>query len=150
MWWILWLILTVIFLSIEFFLPDPVTVWFGLSSGVVWTVSLIFPSLPWYWEIILFIALSIGAIIALPPKRMKTYLKKIKRETDQETNFEYACKYTGIVQEEVNNDLSTGLVKINGVVWVARSEDNTILEKNSFVTVTSVSGNKLYVKKKEE
>ena len=150
MWWVVWLIAAVVLLLVEFLLPDPVTVWFGLSAAVVWLLSLIFQNMPWYWEVILFVVLSIGLLVAMPPRRMKMFLKKIKRQTEQETDFEYILKHIGVVQENVNNDLSTGLVKINGVVWSARSVDNTLIEKGSIVTIDSVDGNKLYVKKKEE
>ncbi len=150
MWWIVWLIAAVFLLLVELLLPDPVTVWFGLAAGVVCLFALIFQNMPWYWEVVLFVALSIGLLVVFPPRRMKMLLKKIKRHRDEETDFEYILKHIGIVQENVNNDLSTGLVKINGVVWSARSVDNTLIKKGSIVTIESVDGNKLYVKKKEE
>lgn len=148
--WIVWLIAAVLLLLIEFLLPDPVTVWFGLAAGVVALFSLIFQEVSLFWNAIIFIVLSISALVAVPPRRMKMFLKKIKRQTEQETDFEYILKHIGVVQETVNNDLSTGLVKINGVIWSARSVDNTLIEEGSIVTIESVDGNKLYVKKKEE
>ena len=150
MWWIIWLVLAITLLAIDLLLPDPITVWFGMAASVVWLVSLIIPSIPWYWEITMFLVLSIGAVIALPPKRIKPFLKRLKGQSDQETDFEFLLKYTGVVEECINNDLSTGLVKIHGVVWSARSVDNSTIEKGSIVTIQSVNGNKLYVKKKKE
>ena len=150
MWWLVWLCVAVVLLLIELLLPNPVTVWFGLAAAVVSLAALIFSNLSWYGEIGLFVVLSIVAVIALPTRRINPILRKIKRHKEQETDFEYVLKHTGVVQEEVNNDLSTGLVKINGVVWSARASGEEIIEVGSIVAVESVNGNKLYVKKKEE
>ena len=150
MWWLVWLCVAVVLLVIELLLPNPVTVWFGLAAAVVSLAALIFSNLSWYGEIGLFVVLSIVAVIALPTRRINPILRKIKRQNEQETDFEYVLKHTGVVQEEVNNDLSTGLVKINGVVWSARASGEEIIEAGSIVAVESVNGNKLYVKKKEE
>jgi membrane protein implicated in regulation of membrane protease activity len=148
MWWI-WLILAIVLLLIEYLLPDPVTVWSGLAAAVVCLFALI-PPIPWYVEIILFIVISIGLMIAFPPKKAKKLLRRLKLQAKQETALDYLLKNVAVVKETVDNDLSTGVVKVNGVLWTARSVDNTVIEKESIVSIESIDGNKLYVKLKEE
>ena len=50
----------------------------------------------------------------------------------------------------IDNDLETGEVKINGLVWTARSVDGAVIEEGALVTVQEIQGNKLLVIRAEK
>ena len=52
--------------------------------------------------------------------------------------------------EEINNLDAKGAVKLNGMVWTARSEDGTIIPAEATVTAVRIEGVKLIVKKTNE
>lgn len=63
------------------------------------------------------------------------------------TNFELDIGKTAVVTEKIDNSISEGRVKLDGTNWAARSEDNSIIEEGSVVTVKQVDGAKLIVSK---
>ena len=63
------------------------------------------------------------------------------------TNYELDIGKTAVVTEDINNDLSVGRVKLNGVNWEARSEDGSTISAGAIVTVKEISGSKLIVSK---
>ena len=63
------------------------------------------------------------------------------------TNYELDIGKTAVVTEDINNALSVGRVKLNGVNWDARSEDGMEISAGSIVTVKEISGSKLIVSK---
>lgn len=63
------------------------------------------------------------------------------------TNFELDVGKTAVVTERIDNSISEGRVKLDGTNWAARSEDNSIIEEGSVVTVKQVDGAKLIVSK---
>ena len=145
MWWILWLGSAMALLVLEMLVTDLVSIWFAAAAFLVGIVTAIFPSLHWGWQIFIFAILSAALLFSTRPL-VKKFLKKRK---SQETNLELILGHVGIVEEDVNNDLALGAVRINGLVWSARSEDGTEIEKGEFVVVQNISGNKLIVKKRE-
>ena len=76
--------------------------------------------------------------------------KFLKRRQDQETNLDLVVNHKGRVMEEINNDYETGAVKINGIVWSARSANGEIVEIDALVNVLQIKGNKLIVEKNNE
>lgn len=145
MWWILWLGLAVALLGVELLTSDLVSIWLAVAAFLLGIVTAIFPWLHWGWQIFIFAILSAALLFSTRPL-VKKFLKKRK---SQETNLELILDHVGIVEEDINNDLALGAVKINGLVWSARSEDGSEIEKGEFVVVQKISGNKLIVKKRE-
>ena len=145
MWWILWLGAAVVLLGVELVTSDLVSIWLAVAAFLLGIVTAIFPSLHWGWQIFIFAILSAALLFSTRPL-VKKFLKKRK---SQETNLELILGHVGIVEEDIHNDLALGAVKINGLVWSARSEDGSEIEKGEFVVVQKISGNKLIVKKRE-
>ena len=145
MWWILWLGAAVALLGVELVTSDLVSIWLAVAAFLLGIVTAIFPWLHWGWQIFIFAILSAALLLSTRPL-VKKFLKKRK---SQETNLELILGHVGIVEEDVNNDLALGAVRINGLVWSARSEDGSEIEKGEFVVVQNISGNKLIVKKRE-
>ena len=54
----------------------------------------------------------------------------------------------GLVSEEINNEKDTGLIKVDGDVWKARStEDSTIINKDEKVEIVHLESIVVTVKK---
>ena len=141
--WI-WLGLTVAFIIVEITTVQLVSVWLALSAGVTAIISAIFKDLPIIWQVVIFVVLS-AVLIASTRPFVKKFLQN-KNKTD--TNLDLIIDKTAIVVEEINNIQGVGAVKINGLVWSARSVDDTVIAKDELVVIKSIDGNKAMVEKK--
>lgn len=144
MFWI-WFIVAVAFLIIEALTVDLVSVWFAASALIMGVVAAIFPELDVWWEIGIFVALS--SVLVLSTRKLVK--KFFKRKKGQETNLELNIGHTAIVVEEIDNLHEKGSVKINGLVWTARSETGEVIEEGALVVFKSISGNKAFVERKK-
>ncbi len=144
MQWV-WFGLAIALIVVECFTVDLVAVWFAVSALVMGIIASIFSELGVWWQILIFLLLASVLLIATRPL-VKKFLKKSK---NSETNLELILGHTGIVTEKIENDLSQGSVKINGLVWTARSSDNSVIDQDTLVIVKEIIGNKLIVEKKE-
>jgi membrane protein implicated in regulation of membrane protease activity len=52
----------------------------------------------------------------------------------------------GIVTQQIDNTAGTGLVKVQGSVWTARSYDGEVIPEGTDVLVKTIEGVKLLVK----
>ena len=144
MW--LWFGLTVGLLTVEIATTELVAVWFAVASLILGIVTAFFPSLDIIWQVVIFVALSGILVLATRP-----LVKKImKRNKNRETNLELVLNHTALVVEEIRNDLEKGAVKINGLIWNARSVDGEDIKKDEFVTVKEIRGNKVIVAKNKK
>ncbi|MBR2337705.1 MAG: NfeD family protein [Clostridia bacterium] len=141
MYWIIWLCFALVLLTVELLTVDLVAIWFAISSLILVIVTAIFPNLQLIWQIVIFLATSVVFMLSTH----KLVKKFMKRRKEQETNLELILNHTGIVVESINNDLSMGTVKINGMTWNARSDDGSDIPSDSLVTVKKIDGNKLIV-----
>ncbi len=145
-WWILWLGAALALLAIELLVPDLVSIWFALASLLVCIVTAIFPGLHWGWQVLIFAATSVILLILTRPF-VRNFLRKGKT---QKTNLDLIIDHVGIVEEDIDNDLGKGAVKINGLVWNGRSVGGENIPKGTLVIVHSIDGNKLIVTKKQQ
>jgi membrane protein implicated in regulation of membrane protease activity len=144
MFWI-WFIVAVAFLIIEALTVDLVSVWFAASALIMGVVAAIFPELDVWWGIGIFVALSFVLVLST----RKLVKKFFKRKKGQETNLELNIGHTAIVVEEIDNLHEKGSVKINGLIWTARSENGEVIEEGALVVFKSISGNKAFVERKK-
>ncbi len=56
----------------------------------------------------------------------------------------------GIVDERINSSLGTGIVRVEGEKWRAKSESEEIIEKGNKVVVNGIDGTTLIVEEIEE
>lgn len=143
MMWV-WFGLTIACLVIECSTAELVAVWFAAASLVLGLIVAIFPSLGIIWQLGIFAVISAILLVATRPIVKKLLIKK----KGAETNLELILNHTAIVVEEIDNVHEKGAVKINGIIWSARSEDGAGIESGSMVTVKQIQGNKLIVEKK--
>ena len=141
-----WLGIAVALLVIECCTTDLVSIWLALGSGITTIIVAIFPGIPVPWQIIMFVVFS-AVLLTLTRKFVKKYLSRNK---SQSTNLELYYDKTAVVVEEINNELAHGAVKVNGLVWTARSENNEVIEKDALVLFKKIDGNKAIVVRKGE
>ena len=142
--WIVWLAIFVIAVIVEASGPSLVSIWFALGALVTMIISFI-PGVAWWIELIVFIVVSMTAILALRP-----ILKKYFKINKFNSNVDGLAGKEGFVLEEIAF-LTPGLVKIGDVKWNAiPAKKDEVIPVNSVVQVVTVEGNKLIVKKVEE
>ena len=101
---------------------------------------------PIYWQIIVFVVLSVALLFATRP----LVKKLLRRRTDaQKTNLDLLIDNEAIVVEEIENISGKGAVKLRGTVWSAKSEDNQVIKEGEIVIFKRVEGNKAIVAPKK-
>ncbi len=137
---ILWAVLIVIFVIVEFCTLQLVSIWFAVASLITLICSLCFDSLSLLGQATIFVAASALLVIATLPLIRKRLNKK-----HIATNSELEIGKNATVIEEINPDKNTGRVTLNGVDWGAVSTDGKIIPKGSIVVVTEIKSTKLIV-----
>lgn len=142
-----WLSLAVALAVIEITTTQLVSIWLAIGAAVCAIVKGIFPGIAVGWQILIFIVVSGGLLIATRPlvKKLLT-----KRGENHKTNLELVVGKEAIVVEEINNILGKGAVKHNGLVWSARSDDDSEIPVDEIIIIKEISGNKAIVERKGE
>lgn len=142
-WMWMWFGLSLALFLVELCTIDLVSVWFAIASLVLGIIAAIFPNLHIVWQLVIFMVLSAGLFLATRP-----FVKRfMQRKKGQETNLELIVGTKARVTERIENDRETGAVKLNGLIWTARSADGAILEEDELVLVKEIKGNKVFVEK---
>jgi membrane protein implicated in regulation of membrane protease activity len=139
--YIIWAVAIVAFGVLEGMTAQLVSIWFlfGSITGLIAAIC----GAPIIVQVIIFVLVTIITLIATRPIVKKKLNTKI-----QPTNADRCIGQDGVVIEEINNLEPTGQVKTDGKVWTARSSDQSIIPKDSIVTVEKIDGVKLIVKTK--
>ena len=80
----------------------------------------------------------------------RPFVKKFTKGRKQPTNADRYIGQEATVTEKISNELSTGAVRIGGLVWTARTVDNSEAEEGERVTVEAIEGAKLLVKRRDD
>ncbi|MDE6004571.1 MAG: NfeD family protein [Oscillospiraceae bacterium] len=137
--WSVILIATVIAETVTFQL---VSIWFAVGALVALiTASIGFSLLS---QTIIFTAVSIILLCATRPIVRKLQVKNVLP-----TNIDSEVGKIAVVIQDISNAENTGRVKIGGVNWRARAEDNQIFKTGETVLVKKISGTTAYVTKAE-
>ena len=143
--WLIWLAIAVTLIVLETFTVDLVAVWFGISALVMVVITAIFPDLYVMWQAVIFVVLS--TVLLLSTRRLVKRL--MQKGKEHETNLELVVGHVARVVEYIDNDLEKGAVKINGIIWSARSLSGAPVGEGVLVIVREIRGNKLIVEIKE-
>ena len=136
-----WLILMAALIVIEIISLGLTTIWFALGALVAYFAALAGANI--IVQVVVFLIVSIIALVFTRPLAMK-YFNGIKRE---KTNAEGLIGKRAKVIEQIDNDRETGRVIVNGQEWMARTEDEDIINIDEIVEILRISGVKLIVKK---
>ncbi|MGN8890957.1 NfeD family protein [Dysosmobacter sp. HCP28S3_G4] len=138
-----WLAAVVGFGVLEAVTAGLVSIWF--VCGAVAALIAAACVLPFWVQMILFIAVSGAALILTRP-----LVKKLTAGKIVPTNADRVLGQTGKVTETIDNESAAGAVYVDGKTWTARSADGTVIPAGSRVVVESMEGVKLFVKLSEK
>ena len=138
-----WIAAIVVFGIAEAATAGLVSIWF-VAGAVVALLALELGAVLWL-QIVVFLAVSIAALIATRPLAHKMLDKAIVP-----TNADRVLHHTAKVTETIDNENTTGAVYIDGKTWTARSEDGDVIARGSMVTIVRMEGVKLFVRKERE
>jgi membrane protein implicated in regulation of membrane protease activity len=134
-WWMLGVILVII----EVFSPGAFFIWMGAAAGVVGLVLMIFPGMPWEFQMLIFAGFSVISIVL-----WRQYQKKHPTETDQPRLNRRGEQYIDRVFT-LNTPIvdGQGKIQVDDSTWKVAGED---CPEGTKVVVTGVEGVVLQVK----
>ena len=143
MYAIIWLAALVILLLAEALTLGLTTIWFAGGALIALIAALVGANV--WVQLGIFLAVSLLLLIFTRPAALR-YMNK----STLKTNVDSLTGEVGVVSERIDNLEATGKVKLNDVLWTARSEDGNVIEEGAVVEISRVEGVKLIVKMKEE
>ena len=135
---LIWTGLLIVFMIGEGVTVGLTSIWFAAGSLAALICALI--GGPLWLQIALFIVISALCLLAIRPLAHKYLNNKV-----EPTNADRNIGSEAVVTEDINNLQATGAVRIGGMVWSARSEDDTPIPAGTLVRVLRIEGVKVYV-----
>ena len=136
-----WVVALVVFLIVEAVTAGLVSIWFVFGSLVALICAALGAAV--WLQIFWFVIVSVATLVLTRPL--------VKRYVDSRsvaTNADRSIGRAAVVTERIDNLAATGAVKLDGVVWTARSTDNAVaIETGERVTVRAIEGVKLIVER---
>lgn len=136
---IVWLVVFLILLVIEIITLGLTTIWFAGGALAAFIATLLEADV--IIQIVLFVVISLILLFVTRPIAVKYFNKDLAK-----TNVEGIIGKTAIVNKRIDNINGSGEAVLEGEIWMARSENNEIIETETKVTVVAVEGVKLIVK----
>lgn len=135
-----WLFAVVIFLIIEALVPGLVSLWFAVGALAALLSAVL--GAPLWLQLLWFFVVSVAALFLTRP-----LVKKFVNGKVQPTNADSLIGKECVVTEGIDNVRALGAVKIRGMEWTARAEnDDAHYAAGDVVTVVAIEGVKLIVK----
>ena len=135
---IVWFILLVVFLLVEANTVTLVSGWF--AAGAVAAIIASILNAPLWLQGVLFLAVSIGLLLALRPLLRKHIKPKLVK-----TNVDSIIDSEGMVIARIDNINAAGRVKLGAMEWSARSTSGQVLEEGTLIRVDRIEGVKVFV-----
>ena len=136
-----WVAALVVFLIVEAVTAGLVSIWFVFGSLVALICAALGAAV--WLQIFWFVIVSVATLVLTRPL--------VKRYVDSRsvaTNADRSIGRAAVVTERIDNLAATGAVKLDGVVWTARSTDDSVaIETGERVTVRAIEGVKLIVER---
>lgn len=140
---LMWLVALIIFAVAEAVTVALVSVWF--CGGALAAMIAAALGGPLWLQITLFLVVS-GVLLAV----VAPWARKASRSKPVATNADRHVGKVVLVTEDINNLAGTGAIKLDGVVWTARAEDDSVISAGEKIIVTRIAGSKAYVKPVKE
>lgn len=136
-----WVVALVVFLIVEAVTAGLVSIWFVFGSLVALICAALGAAV--WLQIFWFVIVSVATLVLTRPL--------VKRYVDSRsvaTNADRSIGRAAVVTERIDNLAATGAVKLDGVMWTARSTDDAVaIETGERVTVRAIEGVKLIVER---
>jgi len=140
---VIWLIVIIALIILEANTFSLVSIWFALG-GIAALIAALLGADP-SMQFIIFVAVS-AFFLAVTWPFARNVLKS-RNENAPKTNVDAILGKTGVVITKVDNLAPSGLVRVSGQDWTARSIANeTTIDETKTVEVVKVEGVKLIVK----
>ena len=136
--YIFWLGLVILFGIAEAATLGLTSIWFAVGALAAMVAALCHAHL--LVQIALFIAVS-----AVTVWLTRGWGERLFNDKIQATNADRILGQRGQVLEDIDNAQSTGVVKVDGKIWTARSADGKPISAGSQVTIRSIEGVKVIV-----
>lgn len=140
--WQLWLVVCGICLALEIITTGFLVFWFAIGAIFAMIVSLFTDNIIIQMSVFV---VSSGLLIFFTKPLVKKFLNN--NETIVTNAYSIIGK-TGLVTQEINQNLGTGQVKIGTETWSAKSTNNEIIAKGTEVEITAIDGVKAIVSSK--
>ncbi len=134
----IWLGLAVVFLIAEAGTVALVSVWF--AGGALLAMLAAILGAGFALQLAVFVLVS-GALLAL----MYPCIKKRINSRRTRTNADRLIGQCALVTEDVDNLQETGAIRINGVLWTAKSESGARIPAGAQIRILRIEGAKVYV-----
>ena len=138
---ICWLVVFILLILIELATMGLTTIWFAGGAVAGFVASMLGANV--VIQAAAFFAVSILLLFFTRPFAVR-YIKSNKTKT----NVDGLIGQEALVLEEINNIRETGCARLEGKEWTARSMNDTVIPKDTVVTVERIEGVKLIVKAK--
>ena len=139
-----WLVLSVVFLIVEFVTVGLTSIWFAIGGIIALIVAII--GGPIWLQLLLFVVASIGLLLLTKPLVTKYVNARMTR-----TNADSLVGKCIVIAERVSNTEQTGMALVEGKEWTVRAkEEGDIFEAGEQAKIVEISGVKLLVAKVSE
>ena len=138
---ICWLVVFILLILIELATMGLTTIWFAGGAVAGFVASMLGANV--VIQAAAFFAVSILLLFFTRPFAVR-YINSNKTKT----NVDGLIGQEALVLEEINNIRETGCAKLEGKEWTARSMNDTVIPKDTVVTVERIEGVKLIFKAK--
>lgn len=135
----IWLAVLIGAIVLEIATTQIVSIWFAVGALAALIATLAGVGNIWI-QVLIFVIVSAAAVIVTRP-----LVKKLISKQAEPTNADMVLGKTGIVTEAIDNLAPSGLVKVNGSIWTARSADGSVIAEGEKVVIKEISGVKLLV-----
>ncbi len=135
---ICWLAAVVLFLIVEASTAALVSIWFVGGSLCAMIAALLGASIP--VQLVIFVAVSALMLALLRP-----FLRNYIRPRIVRTNAARLIGREALVTEAIDNLRETGAVRLDGVLWTAKSDGGVPIAEGEHVTIVRLEGSKVYV-----
>ena len=130
---ITWAAIALVLIAAETFMPGAFLLWMGIAAAVVWLVVLLFPGLGLLAQVVLFVALSVVAVLAY-----RKWGRGRERPSDRPLLNRRAEQHVGrvvVLDRAISG--GQGRVKIGDAYWVVSGPE---LEAGTRVRVVAANG----------
>ena len=138
---ICWLVVFILLILIELATRGLTTIWVAGGAVAGFVASMLGANV--VIQAAAFFAVSILLLFFTRPFAVR-YINSNKTKT----NVEGLIGQEALVLDEINNIRETGCARLEGKEWTARSMNDTVIPKDTVVTVERIEGVKLIVKTK--
>lgn len=135
---IFWALAVGVLVFLEAITIDLVSIWFALGALAAMICAYLTDNI--LMQITIFLVVSFLSFFLLRPLAKRRFFSR-----QEATNADRVIGEQGVVTERISNADATGLVKVLGATWTARSADGQEIELDTPVHILRIEGVKVIV-----